>query len=126
MSVEEPRRDTAGSSEEEQQRARLTEQAAALRRQIDERSLKEEDLRADCLLDAADVSSTAEALEQHRRQTENERELLARVESALARLDDGSFGHCVRCGRAIDPERLRALPHLEHCLSCRTELENAR
>ena len=37
-------------------------------------------------------------------------EQLALVEAALARLDDGSFGDCVRCGKPIAPARLEALP----------------
>lgn len=125
MSIEEPR-NTISPSEAEDVRARLAEEAAALRRRLDERSLKEEELRADCLLDAADVSSTAEALRQYQAHTENERTLLARIESALDRLENGGFGYCARCGTEIDPERLRELPHLEHCLRCRTELEKSR
>ena len=43
---------------------------------------------------------------------------LAAVEAALARLDDGSYGACVRCGRPIAPERLDALPWAAHCIDC--------
>lgn len=125
MSVEEPR-NTVGSAEAEELRARLAEQAASLRRRLDERSLKEEELRGDCLLDAADVSSATEALRQHQADTENDRTLLARVESALDRLENGRFGYCARCGTEIDPDRLRALPHIEHCLRCQTELERSQ
>ncbi|MFJ9539817.1 TraR/DksA family transcriptional regulator [Streptomyces sp. NPDC101225] len=125
MTVEEPRT-TIGTSEAEELRARLAGEATALRRRLDERSVKEQELRADCLLDAADVSATAEALRQHRTHTENERTHLARLESALERLENGGFGSCVRCGTEIAPERLRALPHLEHCLRCRTDLERSQ
>ena len=38
------------------------------------------------------------------------------VDSALARLADGSFGTCVRCGGPIAPERLEALPWAAHCI----------
>ncbi|MBY8344002.1 TraR/DksA family transcriptional regulator [Streptomyces spinosirectus] len=125
MSVEEPR-NSVGSAEAEELRARLVEQAGALRRRLDERALKEEELRGDCLLDAADVSSATEALRQHQADTENDRRLLARVESALDRLENGGFGYCVRCGTEIDPERLQALPHIEHCLRCQTDLEKSQ
>jgi len=40
------------------------------------------------------------------------------VEAALARLDAGTFGTCVRCGRPIAPERLEALPWAAHCIEC--------
>ncbi|MDQ3127504.1 MAG: TraR/DksA family transcriptional regulator [Chloroflexota bacterium] len=43
---------------------------------------------------------------------------LADVEAAIARLDDGSYGDCVRCGRPIAPERLDALPSAAHCIEC--------
>ena len=43
---------------------------------------------------------------------------LADVEAAIARLDDGSYGACVRCDRPIAPERLDALPWAAHCIEC--------
>jgi RNA polymerase-binding transcription factor DksA len=43
---------------------------------------------------------------------------LAAVEAAVARLDAGTFGTCVRCGRPIAPERLEALPWAAHCIEC--------
>jgi DnaK suppressor protein len=43
---------------------------------------------------------------------------LAAVEAALARLDDGTYGACLRCGRPIAPERLEALPWAAHCIEC--------
>jgi RNA polymerase-binding transcription factor DksA len=43
---------------------------------------------------------------------------LAAVEAAVARLDAGTFGTCVRCGRSIAPERLEALPWAAHCIDC--------
>jgi DnaK suppressor protein len=43
---------------------------------------------------------------------------LEAVEGALARLDDGTYGTCTRCGRPIAPERLEALPWAAHCIDC--------
>jgi DnaK suppressor protein len=43
---------------------------------------------------------------------------LEHVEAALARLADGSFGACLRCGRPIAPERLEALPWAAYCIDC--------
>ena len=43
---------------------------------------------------------------------------LAAVEAALARLDDGTYGTCARCGRPIAPDRLDALPWAAHCIDC--------
>ena len=38
-----------------------------------------------------------------------------RVQDALARLDDGTFGRCEVCGREIDDERLEARPEVSTC-----------
>lgn len=46
------------------------------------------------------------------------REELAAVDSALRRLDAGTFGECARCGEPIAPERLRARPTAATCLPC--------
>lgn len=43
---------------------------------------------------------------------------LVDVEAAIARLDDGTYGTCLRCGRPIAPERLDALPWAAHCIEC--------
>jgi DnaK suppressor protein len=37
---------------------------------------------------------------------------------ALAALDHGDYGWCARCGEAIDPERLEALPDTRVCVTC--------
>jgi DnaK suppressor protein len=43
---------------------------------------------------------------------------LAQVEDALRRLDEGTFGACIRCGRPIAAERLEAIPWAAHCIDC--------
>src|SRR6478736_7419951 len=43
---------------------------------------------------------------------------LVLVDEALARLDDGTFGMCVRCGQPIASERLEALPWAARCIDC--------
>jgi RNA polymerase-binding protein DksA len=40
------------------------------------------------------------------------------VEAALARLEAGTFGTCLRCGKPIAPARLEALPWAAHCIEC--------
>lgn len=41
-----------------------------------------------------------------------------RIEHALERMDDGTYGECEDCGTAIPLERLRALPHSTLCVDC--------
>jgi DnaK suppressor protein len=43
---------------------------------------------------------------------------LALVTEALARIDAGTFGTCVRCGQPIAPDRLEALPWAARCIDC--------
>jgi DnaK suppressor protein len=47
----------------------------------------------------------------------NEQHLEA-VQAALDRIAAGAWGSCVRCGKAIAPERLEALPWAAHCIDC--------
>ncbi len=49
--------------------------------------------------------------------------LLAEVGEALHRLDDGSYGICQVCGKAIDQARLQALPYASLCLGCKARAE---
>jgi DnaK suppressor protein len=43
---------------------------------------------------------------------------LARTERALAKLDEGSYGICDRCGEPIEPGRLAAMADSVLCLAC--------
>jgi RNA polymerase-binding protein DksA len=51
---------------------------------------------------------------------------LALVDAALARIDAGRFGACLRCGGPIGSERLEALPWAEHCIECQRALPRPR
>jgi DnaK suppressor protein len=49
---------------------------------------------------------------------ERNRQHLAQVEAALARIDAGTFGTCTSCGRPIAKERLEAIPWAALCIDC--------
>lgn len=49
--------------------------------------------------------------------------LLASIDAALIRLDEGSYGQCERCGGRITPERLEALPYATKCIECKRREE---
>ncbi|MGE5529796.1 MAG: TraR/DksA C4-type zinc finger protein, partial [Patescibacteria group bacterium] len=55
---------------------------------------------------------------------DNARELKREVAEALRRIEDGTYGLCLHCGREIGAERLEAIPHARLCLDCR-RLEEA-
>jgi DnaK suppressor protein len=40
------------------------------------------------------------------------------IREALRRIDSGTYGTCVRCGRPIGAARLAAVPSTPHCLGC--------
>jgi DnaK suppressor protein len=56
-------------------------------------------------------------------QSNNERQLLQMVESALSRIREGSFGQCISCGEEINSKRLEAVPWTRHCIACQEKLE---
>ena len=43
---------------------------------------------------------------------------IASVKRALARIEDGTYGECVRCGEDIAPARLDARPEAALCINC--------
>ncbi len=48
------------------------------------------------------------------------------VEAALRRLDDASYGVCLRCAKPIAPARLEALPWAAHCIDCQSAIDRDR
>jgi DnaK suppressor protein len=46
----------------------------------------------------------------------NARSLVAQIDTALARMEAGTYGRCDACGGPIEPERLEALPYATLCL----------
>lgn len=50
---------------------------------------------------------------------ENSEHVLAAIDAALVRLDEGTFGICQTCGNAISPERLEAIPYATQCIDCK-------
>jgi RNA polymerase-binding protein DksA len=43
---------------------------------------------------------------------------IRQIEAALKRISEGTYGTCAKCGEAIDPRRLKALPTAATCISC--------
>ncbi len=70
-------------------------------------SLKEESLHQPDLADRASAE-TDRAIELRTR--DRERKLLAKIDAALKRVDDGSYGYCEETGEPISLKRLEARP----------------
>ena len=52
-------------------------------------------------------------------------ETLNKIDEALRRLDEGSYGNCFECGEEIAQARLRALPFAVRCIDCEEARETA-
>ncbi len=55
---------------------------------------------------------------------DRERKLLSKIDAALERIDDESFGICDSCGDDITHARLEARPVTTLCIECKTREEN--
>ena len=51
---------------------------------------------------------------------DRERKLLAKIEEAIGRLDEGEYGVCDGCGEDIGIKRLEARPVTTFCIDCKT------
>ena len=54
---------------------------------------------------------------------ENSTRVLAEIDAALQRIDEGSYGLCVKCGKPIGVERLEALPWATLCIDDKRKQE---
>jgi DnaK suppressor protein len=73
--------------------------------------------------DRADLAWASNQRQQARRSLERTQARLQQVKAALQRIDDGTYGMCLRCGKEIQPERLEVMPAVEYCIECQQTLE---
>lgn len=48
------------------------------------------------------------------------------IESALARIEQGKYGKCIKCAKKIPEPRLRAIPYALMCIDCQTAAEKRK
>jgi DnaK suppressor protein len=105
---------------------RLEERQQSLRKTV---SRTEEDGRIadqDTAQDIADRAASSYTKEFLFSQSNNDRQLLQMVETALQRIREGSFGECVSCGNEINAKRLEAVPWTRYCIECQEKLEKGQ
>ena len=56
----------------------------------------------------------------------NEQKILDRINEALEKLDDHTFGLCELCGKKISKIRLKAVPYAELCVPCQQKQEKKK
>jgi RNA polymerase-binding protein DksA len=108
-------------------RADLEEQARELRGEITEAESAWAALQRDSGEgsgdDQADAGTKTFEREHEMSLAANSRDLLAQVERALQRLDNGTYGICENCGNPIGKARLQAFPRATLCVSCKQREE---
>jgi RNA polymerase-binding transcription factor len=114
---------TYGTKELEEFRAALLKEQDELRRQLAELeessfSTPQSDISGEVAFDEEYADSGTATFERERDLSleNNIRDLLAKIEKALGRLEDGTYGICERCGKPIEEARLRALPYASLCI----------
>ena len=63
-------------------------------------------------MDALQQQAMARAAQERRTR------MKARIDAALARLQEGEFGYCTECGEEISPARLDLDPTVPTCIQC--------
>jgi RNA polymerase-binding protein DksA len=84
-----------------------------------------EDSSDDDGLDSHPADSATETLDREIEMTleDNAGHLLASIDAALVRIDQGTYGQCENCGSGISAERLEALPYATKCIECKRREE---
>ncbi len=84
---------------------------------------EESNFDTDDLPDEIDQASSEYAQSMAFRLRDREKFLLKKIEKALLRIEDGSFGICERCEETISIKRLEARPVTTLCIRCKEEQE---
>src|ERR687888_2373318 len=113
----------------EQFRQRLLDERARVQEALDylheENAGSMEDEREEIPSDnhPADVATSTVNREIDYTLEENEERVLAAIDTALKRIEEGSFGPCRTCAQEIAIERLEALPYTTQCIDCKRREE---
>jgi RNA polymerase-binding protein DksA len=104
-------------------RARLLEERVELSEQLttieDETfAATQSDMSGDVGLDdeSADAGTATFEREKDLSIENNVRDLLQKIDRAITRMEDGTYGICSRCGRPIEKARIKALPYVDLCI----------
>lgn len=83
------------------------------------------ELSDDGVKDTVDLSLMDVNKEMALRLGERESQMIADIDQALLRIEEGSYGKCARCGQLIDERRLEALPTARYDAACQAIFEAA-
>ncbi len=97
---------------------RLQEKRAALTGTLERHVSYGREADQEVAQDPADKASNSYIKELLFSQSNNDRFVLSLIDEALERVEEGTYGLCVSCGKEIQPKRLEAVPWARHCITC--------
>lgn len=104
-------------------RKRLIELREDLLTEIKAKNAEAATLTDEGVPDIADLGLTDNLKEFLHLLSDSKRAELIRIDEALERLDDESYGFCQDCGTPIDIERLQLRPYTRFCVTCKEKQE---
>ena len=75
--------------------------------------------------DPTDDATTSQVISEALQEGTIASHTLVQVQDALRRIEDGTYGKCLDCGREIEHARLEAIPWAEYCLSDQEKRDQA-
>jgi len=51
---------------------------------------------------------------------------LEQMDTALRKIEDGTYGNCEQCEGEIEEDRLKVMPYAEYCVKCKSALETGK
>jgi DnaK suppressor protein len=116
-------REPLSKKEIEELRASLLKEREELQRQLAELeatsfSTPQSDITGETSFDEEYADSGTATFERERDLSleNNIHDLLGKIDKALSRMDEGTYGICERCGRPIEKARIKALPYASLCI----------
>ena len=84
----------------------------------------EEQQQEPAIGDPADIASLEIDQASIQKIGKREKFLLKKIDLALKKIEDGTYGECEECGEEISVARLKARPVAQLCIDCKTEQES--
>jgi len=102
----------------------LTEQLRSHDDQVRDKQQEALEMNSDDgVKDSVDMSLQDVNQELALRLGERESQMVADIDQALLRIDEGSYGSCQKCGKPIPEQRLEVQPTARYDTACQTEIE---
>ncbi|HEY7534890.1 MAG TPA: RNA polymerase-binding protein DksA [Thermodesulfobacteriota bacterium] len=77
----------------------------------------------DSFPDPLDRAKSESSITIELRKRDRERKLIQKIQKAIQKMEDGSYGICEECGDEISEERLKVRPEATLCIKCKEEQE---